>query len=206
MSRDPLDDIPPTTILLDRWNDGDQSALDALLGDHMEWIRARVVERLGDRLREFVETGDVVQETILEFLRYGPRVRIERGKQFRALLVRIAENVLRGNHRWWTARRRDMARRAPAPLESRIEIPDSRQGTPSAILGETERREWVRLGLELVDHAERDLIVLRDFEGLPHEEIARTLGVGVEAAKKRYQRAVGSLARTVAALQQGQFF
>lgn len=197
------DDVPKTTVLLDRWHDGDEQALDALLRDHLDWIRRSVGERIGGRLREFMETGDVVQETVLEFLRYGPRIRIEDGRRFRALLARIVENVLCGNHRWWSARRRDMARRQPARPESLIEIPDEGGVGPDEALIREQQTEWVRLGMELLEPGERDVLVLRDFDGLTHAAIAVRLGVSEEAAKKRYQRAVGTLGRIVAGLQRG---
>src|SRR5690606_38207743 len=83
-----------TTLLLDRWHAGDREALDRLVSTHLEWIRARLHERQGALLRERAETGDYVQQTLLEFLRYGPPFRLTDGDRFRGLLLTIAENVL----------------------------------------------------------------------------------------------------------------
>ena len=56
-----------------------------------------------------VESSDIVQDAALQFLKYGPRFILSDEEKFRALLVRIVENVLRDKHDWFSARRRAIA-------------------------------------------------------------------------------------------------
>lgn len=183
-----------TTILLDRWHGGDRAALDQLLEQHAGWIRSHVHRRLGGALRGRAETGDYVQETVLEFLRYGPRFRLSNGNHFRALLGRIAERVLSGNHRWWQARRRELARERGLPADSAIDLDAARRPTsPTQAAQRSERAQWIRLGLELLPHEQREVLVLRQFDGLGYREIAERLHSTAEAARKRYARAVAEL-------------
>lgn len=195
-----------TTLLLDRWHGGDVAALDELLAEHLDWIRARLHERQGEVLRNRAETGDYVQQTVLEFLRYGPPFRVTSGDRFRGLLLAIAENVLRGNSDWWTRRRRDLARERPLPADSVLDLDgaDRRPG-PREAAERTEAETWVRLGLELLAPDENRVIVLHDYDGLTHQQIGEQLGTSEEAARKRYQRAVSNLARVLGDIRRGAF-
>jgi len=75
---------------------------------HLPWIQKQVRLRLGSKLRAKGETCDYVQDAVVQFLHYGPRIMISSDRQFRALLARIVENALCDKHDWFTARRRDM--------------------------------------------------------------------------------------------------
>ena len=59
---------------LRRWNAGDAEGLKSLLENHLPWIEKYVRKRLGARLRQKAETQDIVQDAMLQFLRYGPRI------------------------------------------------------------------------------------------------------------------------------------
>ncbi|HMQ23284.1 MAG TPA: sigma factor, partial [Planctomycetota bacterium] len=99
-----------TYHLLERWHGGDEQALGVILERDLPWIRKRVEERCGDALRKRVDDEDLVQEAMLEVLRYGPRFLMSDRDQFRGLMVRIIENVIRGQHDFHNALRRELAR------------------------------------------------------------------------------------------------
>ncbi|MGE3171090.1 MAG: RNA polymerase sigma factor [Planctomycetota bacterium] len=192
----PLD----TTLLLDRWHGGDAQALDRLLEQHLPWIERRVRSRLGPLLAARTDAHDLVQETLLEFLRYGPRFRLQNGDHFRALLARIAENALRHEHDRWAAQRRQLLREHPLDRESVLCLDGP---SPSQLASANEDEAWLRLALELLPAPARALVVAHDFEARPHAEIARRLGVGEPIARKRYQRAVQQLAGYLGRLRSG---
>ena len=181
----------PTTMLLQRWHDGDRKALDELLGDHLAWITTHVHRRLGPVLRAKGETMDYVEDTIVEFLDHGPRFVLSNGKHFRALLARIAENVLAGNHRWWKAARRDLGRERPLSMDTVLVLdpPHAAQPSPSEHAERNEREALMRLGLELLQPEQREIIVLRDYRHVPLAEIAERLGTSSNTVQKRYERA-----------------
>ena len=189
-----------TTILLRRWHQGDAGALGSLLEEHLGWITHHVRTRLGRVLRRKAETVDYVEETILELLDHGPRFVVANGKHFRALVARIAENVLSGNHRWWMAARRAIDRECPIPRDSVLVLDPEHAPPPSAAAEHAEREALVRLGLELLRPEQREIIVLRDYQQVALADIAERLGTTTGTAQKRYERALQALARTVGAL------
>ena len=191
-----------TTILLQRWHDGDRKALDELLETHMSWIAGRVRRRVGAVLRAKAETVDYVEEAVVEFLDHGPRFVLTNGAHFRALMARIVENVLAGNHRWWTAARRDIGRERALPPDSVVVLdpPHDVVASPSEHAERHEREALLRIGLELLRPEQRDVIVMRDYRHLELFEIAERLEISSNTAQKRYERAIQALSRAVGAL------
>lgn len=192
----------PTRDLLKRWHGGDAEALDELLTANLEWIRSHVRRRLGDRLREKAETDDFVQESVVEMLRYGPRFVVDTQEQFRSLLGRIAENVLRGRARWFQRQRRRMSAERPLPASNVLDLRIS-VTTPSRELQRKERQAWMRLALELVSAADREVLLAREWENRPFAEIGADLGIDENAARMRFNRALARLARTARSLRAG---
>ena len=200
-------DIPDTTILLQRWNAGDETALQELLQLHLPWIQSHVHKRLGGLVRAKEETSDVVQNALVEFLRYGPRFQVSNEAHLRFLLGRIAENVLRDRHDYFTRRRRQAAREQPLPEDSVLELDaGTRDGQrPDAELERKQWQAWVRLALELIDPNDREVIVLRQWDELEFAQIAEKLGGSADSVRMRFQRALPKLALKIQQLQRGEF-
>lgn len=198
--------IPETTLLLQRWHAGDEKALHELLAQHLPWIQIHVRQRLGAALRAKEETVDVVQDALVEFLRYGPRFEVSNEAHLRFLLSRVAENVLRDRHDYFTRLRRKAAREQPLGDDSVLVLDGAeREPTrPDAALERKQWKEWVRLALELMDPEEREIIVLRQWEELEFADIGERLGIGADAARMRFQRALPSLAEKIRRLQRGE--
>lgn len=196
---------PETVELLLRWHSGDRAALDTLLERDLPWIHNVVRRRLGRHLRAKAETQDFVQDAIVEFLRYGPRVMVSDRKQFRALLARIVENVIRGQHDWFTARRRALSRERPLPADSvlRLDAGVERGPSPSQAADQRDWEALVRLALELLEGGDREVIVLREFEQTSFGSIGAKLGVSEDAARMRFYRAVLRLSDTIQKLRRG---
>ncbi len=194
-----------TYHLLERWHGGDEQALGVILERDLPWIRKRVEERCGDALRKRVDDEDLVQEAMLEVLRYGPRFLMSDRDQFRGLMVRIIENVIRGQHDFHNALRRELAREKPLPEQTRIDLdPAARSVTrPSQALDRNEREACVRLALELLDHEDREVLLLRQWKGLSFADIGQQLGVNENTARMRFNRALPRLARQVEHLEGG---
>lgn len=198
--------IPETTLLLRRWNGGDEAALQTLLELHLPWIRSQVSQRLGGLLRAKEETTDVVQDALIEFLRYGPRFEVANEAHLRYLLGRIAENILRDRHDFYTRRRRQASRERPLPEDSVLSLDPSgpEVGQPSDDLERKQWQAWVRLALELMEPADREVIVLRQWDELEFSEIAKRTGGSADGARMRFQRALPKLALRIQRLQRGE--
>lgn len=192
-----------TVQLLQGWHAGDGDCLNGLLERHLPFIRGVVRKRLGPELRKNAETGDYIQEAVVQVLKYSPRFKVTDDEHFRALLVRIVENSLRDRHHWFTAQRRDYHRVRPLPSDTVLDLDrvDGRQSdTPSQVAWNREREALVRLGVELLGPEDRRIVVLRDWKGLSFGEIAELLEINPRATQKRHDRARGRLVKKVKAL------
>jgi len=196
-----------TSIHLSRWHEGDRESLNILLEKHLPWIREQVHYKLGDKLRKRMETGDVVQEAVLQFLKFAPKIQTRSETCLRSLLLKIAEHVLYDKSDWFSAKRRNIAMEQPLPSDTVLflDFKADTKGTPSRLAMENEREAWIRLGVELLNFEDRRVVVLRDWDYLSFPEIAKQLGITSDAARMRYKRAVERLAETVGDLRRGEW-
>nr|HET7859730.1 RNA polymerase sigma factor [Caldimonas sp.] len=199
----PADDVTPQ--LLARWHQGDEAALNQLVALHLPWLRAHVDRRLGPFLRQRGEADDYLQDAIADFLRDGPRFQVRDGDQLRALLARIAENTLRDRNDWFRAKRRRLGTNVTLASDSVLALDPAlqRSTTPSRVADRTEVRDWVRLGLELLEAEDRKIILAREYDDRSFVEIGDELGMTANAVRMRWVRAVARLAALLKDLQAG---
>jgi RNA polymerase sigma factor (sigma-70 family) len=178
----------------------DRNVLDAWLAQELDWIRRLVERRVGARLRRLEDAQDVVQETLLAAIRYGPHLATGRREDARAVLARVVENRIRDRVEW-----HGRARRSPEREHGDSRSPEDQpfHDTPSSEAMRNEDSASLHLALELLDPDDREVIRLREFEGLPFSAIADRLDVGASGARMRYRRALPKLARKLAALKRG---
>lgn len=195
-----------TARRLNQWHRGDRQGLEALLELHLPWIREQVHKRMGPVLRMRGETGDYVQEAVVTVLKSGPRFVVSDERHFRALVYKIVENTLKKQYRRYTAQRRDLKLDRPLPSDTVLWLdpPDGSISTPSKIAAQKEREEFIRLGLELMEPEDQELIDLRQRDELSYAEIGERLGISEGAAHMKHSRTVRRLARKVRALRNGQ--
>jgi RNA polymerase sigma factor (sigma-70 family) len=190
--------------LLQRWCDGDAVAIDELLQRVLPRVRALAHERLGATLRRKDETHDIVQDAMLEFLRYGQRFKVADEGAFHALLARIVVNVIADHHAWFTRKRRDMHRESGRAGSGSTVIDLASPATdPGAGAARTEELELIRLAIELMPSPERDILVRRQFDGESFVAIGAALDMGADTVRKRFDRALPRLAQRVRSLRLG---
>jgi len=184
---------------LTQWHQGDQEGLNLLLKRHLPWIRKHVQKRLGPKLRGMFESGDIVQEAVIQFLKYGPKILISDDQQFRAFLACIIENVLRDKNDWYTAKRREIARQHPLPSDTVLQLDSNYHSdkTPSKYVERHEREAWLRLGMELLTPKDREILILRQWNSMPYDKIGDRLDISANTARMRNDRAIGRLAKIV---------
>jgi len=194
--------LSQTAICLQQWHRGDKRGLDHLVKKHLPWIEARVRSRLGGFLRDKAESTDYVNDAMIEVLKYTPPFMISSEAQFRALVAKIIENVLRDKNDWYRARRRDQARNRPLHPDTILyfDSPTGKVPTPSRIAEMQEHEALLRLGMDILDPGDREVLVLSEWEGLRHAEVGKRLGISTAAASKRKERALSRLSDIVAAL------
>ena len=174
---------PPTDhALLDAARRGDRSAIDALLERH----QARIY-RFGMKMcRNPEDAQDVLQETLLAMARSVGDFREE--SSISTWLYSIA--------RGFCVKKRRKSKFAPERLGSlETDVPaevhrllDPRR-LPDEELADKELQEALEKSIDLLDPIYREVLLLRDIEGLTAPEVADVLGVSVDAVKSRLHRA-----------------
>ena len=199
-------DSHKTRELIARWQGGDRDALEELIVADLPWVTEQVRSRLGPVLRGKAETQDYVQDAMVEILGYLPRLPVENRRRFRSLVARIIENNLRDRHDWHRAKRRDVQRdqRLATAVEPDGEPLGALPKSPTQSASRREEGASLRLALHLLEPLDRLVIVRRDWDGLTFAEIADGLGVGEDAARKRYNKALPKLMQSLARLRAGE--
>ncbi len=165
----------------------------------------RFVERFGPMIFSFglrmcgnrEDAEDVLQETLIKVF---TRLRtLQDPEALRAWLWRIVANECRMSRRG----PRDPSRQVNieellAPREeggAPLELPDPDAPDPEASTMRLQDRERLEEAIRNLPPAYRIILLLRDFEGLTSEEVARALGISVPNAKVRLHRARLALRR-----------
>jgi RNA polymerase sigma-70 factor (ECF subfamily) len=161
---------------------GDRQALEALLLRHQAQVY-----RFGLKLcRDPEDARDVLQDTLLAMARGVGDFR--GASSVSTWLYAIARSACIKKRR----------RRKDAPREVRS-LDGDRSGeatrvadptpAPDALLGERESALALERAIDALDPKYREVLLLRDVEGLPAREVAEVLGLGVQAVKSRLHRA-----------------
>ena len=197
--------------VLERSASEDDSTVERLLAEHMEWIRLRVRARLGPGLRNRVDSLDLAQEAAIRLLKYLENS--DRGlksratpQEFRALMRKIVENAIRDENDRWRAGKRDYRKDRAIASEGRLlaDPPRGEHASPSTEAVHQEQRELLEVALSMMGSDDRQMIILRDLEKKSFPEIAKELGQNANAVRMRYNRALPKLERWVMRLLRGE--
>ena len=134
------------------------------------------------------DAEDVVQDAYVRALAGADRFR---GGDPRAWLLSIVRNACYSSHRHRRVRQTTDFDEAVHGEDTVTPSPEQR-----AIDRDTSRR--VRLAIERLAPEFREVIVLREFEGLPYKEIAGVLGAPIGTVMSRLSRARAQLAAALA--------
>ncbi len=192
-------DLDETKSLLERANNGEEAAFQALFRRHQARLLQAIALRMDRRVAARVDASDVLQETYLEAFKRLPRYLQLRPMPFYLWLCWIArEKVLALHRRHLGADKRAVTHETPLlPADSSATFVSAviagHEPSPSQALAKTELAERLRLALGKLDEDERDLILWRHFEQLNTREMAQLLEISEAAAAKRYIRAVERL-------------
>jgi RNA polymerase sigma-70 factor (ECF subfamily) len=180
------------TQFLENLKAGDPAAFDQLVNRYSPDIYALLV-RLTEDLEE---AKDLTQETFLRALR---NIKSFRGEaDIKTWLFRIAINESRNRRRWWMRRKKNVTVSLEAETETlglneRIASPSSENPEMAAI--NHERGQAIQQALQELPQNYREVIILRDIEGLTYEEIASALQANVGTIKSRIARGRDELRR-----------
>lgn len=177
---------------------GDRDAFAALVSAYEGKIYNLALRYLGNR----EDAMDASQEVFLRVFRFLPGFQEESG--FSTWIYRIGVNVCKD----MLAKR---TKRGELPLEipdeeedyRTAEVADSRYD-PEAIVEQADLRESLAEAIGQLPQQQREMIVLRDIQGLSYEEIGQVLSLEAGTVKSRLSRARENLRKKL--LQSGNIF
>ncbi len=182
------------TLLIERLRAGEATAFDRLVTDFSGDVYALLYRLTEDR----EEARDLTQETFLQAFRSVAHFRGD--ADLKTWLYRIAVNQARNRWRWWRRRRRSVTVSIDAadgdgdtPLSARLA--DQNGSDPEQLALAREREQALFTALRSLARPFREVVVLRDIEGLSYEEVAAALQISVGTVKSRLSRGRTELRR-----------
>lgn len=168
-------------------------------GDALAWetlvrrFQARIYGLARHYVRDPEEARDLAQEIFVRI--YRKLDGFQGGDAFVPWMLRVARNCC-------IDRIRRLEARPPAHDVPADEARDLVAGGPSpeAEGAASERRRMLERGLDALAHDHREVLILKEIEGLKVEEISAMLGVPSGTIKSRAARARAELARVIVAL------
>ena len=173
-----------TRSLWQRARSGDRSAYDRLFALHADRALLYTRARLGARLREKMESQDVLQEAYLAAYRDFEQFEYTDESAFTRWLCRIIDN-----------RVRDLGDHHGAAKRQAVALPTLEGTGPVTALDRAEHRRRVERALDALEEDHRQVILLRFFEGLTAEEAGQRMSRSAGAVRKLTARALAELGR-----------
>lgn len=168
------------TLLIDELREGDMAALAILVEKYK-----RLVYRVAIQItKNHEDANDVMQDTFLKV--YESIHSFRKDAAFETWLYRIVVN-----HATNLVKRRERRRESPLSGTSEMEIhPDLRRtadlaNNPHLNLEKKERQRWVTQAINSLPLKQRTVVILHEFEGLTHPEIASILNCSEGTVRSR---------------------
>jgi RNA polymerase sigma-70 factor (ECF subfamily) len=191
-----------TQELLVHARQGEAGAVDRLLERHREPLRRMIGLRLDPALAQRIDASDVVQEVLLEASRRLSDYLKDPAMPFHLWLRHIAkDHMIDAHRRHRGAQKRSLDREQslrPAILadQSSFELAGQfvdQELTPASAAIRDELKRRLDAALAQLDDDDREVILMRHFEQLSNQDVARALELTEAAASMRYLRALRRL-------------
>jgi RNA polymerase sigma-70 factor (ECF subfamily) len=187
-------DSTETQHLLEQARAGLVEARDALLERHRPYLRRLVEARLDPKIQARVDPSDVVQEAQMEANRRLNDYLKAPSLPFRLWVRQIAYDrllMLRRHH--LGAARRTVDREIPLSDQSSLHLAGqilADSPTPSQQLVQQELARRVQQAVGRLPEGEREVLIMRNLEGLSNRETAQVLQIDPATASRRFGRAL----------------
>ena len=181
--------------------------LGALFEEHRKRLLKMVHLRMDPRLKQRIGASDVIQDAFVDVDRRIDEYLDDPKMPFFLWLRLLTSQRLVDLHRHHVgAKKRDVRKQVraaigPMPRATSVALVNRLMDggtTPTQALERVEAREAMVAALDAMDAKDRDVLVLRHFEGLSNTETALELGLEKAAASKRHVRALQRLGEILA--------
>jgi len=168
----------------------DNEAIDRLYQRYAPRLLSYIRLKIGRRLREKMESGDILQAALLKSYQHLDEFRGSNGRALMAWLAKIAEREIVDRADYHGRQRR--ATGLESPIDDRSEIAARVRSALSQVIL-NERASELEAAIESLSDAHREVILLRKFEELSFPDISRRLGKSEDACRMLFARAMTAL-------------
>jgi RNA polymerase sigma-70 factor (ECF subfamily) len=178
---------------LGRLRRGKTEALADLFEHYRSQLRLMVQLRIGDQLAARLDASDVLQDTFVDASKkVEAYVNDPRVSCFVWLRRLTSDRLIALQRKHLGAKLRSVNRELRLPETSSEMLAKGlvKDSSPSANMATAEVREHVQRALMRLPAADREVILMRNIEGLSNNLVAEVLGVSVSAATMRHGRAL----------------
>jgi RNA polymerase sigma-70 factor (ECF subfamily) len=173
---------------------GDREALWELTGAWRPYLKAVASDVLGNNVVGKVDPSDIVQAALMAAMQGIAGFRGNTAADWQAWIVAIVRNEARQAQRHWRRQRRDVECEQAVALESNVQQPlAGPDSSPSHRALRRERASRLLLAISQLGADDRQIIELRHFRGLSHEDAAQQMGKSSAAVRKLWGRALAHL-------------
>jgi len=194
-----LDEVPDLSYsmeLVQKVQDGQDTALDELLRRYTPRLKRIIGIKLGPGLRRRVEADDIAQEVFMIAVRKIEQLELRSKASILQWLTKIAENVIRAKAEYFSAQKRNPKNEVrlqdlgAASDEFAVQVPIE-EPSPSQQALRSEFQGLIDSYVEELDPTDyRDVILFRDYQECEWEEVREQLErPTVAAAQELYRRA-----------------
>lgn len=186
---------------------GDEGAYDRLFRRYQDRLRLVIRLRMGRRLRSVLDSGDVLQETLLAAVKAFDRFEARDEASLVNWLSKLAERQIQGALDHHGAQKRDLARNVPLhvhpPSLSTRNLLHQLVGESTPPLDnvvEAEQSAAIETCVAELPEDLRELIVLRDYMQAPWDTVAEECArPSADAARMAHARALVELGKCLRA-------
>ena len=173
---------------------GEDAAREALFARYSERVLDVVRVRLGPKLRTWLESGDILQETLAEALRSLERLEMQDPSSLIRWLSGIVEHRIQARLRHHGALKRSAEREVE--LEPAVAAETRRVPRPDREAARREERDTVAECLSTLAEHEREVVLLRDYAGCDWATVADQCDLpSPDAARMLHARVLTRLGR-----------
>ena len=199
-----------TAELLVNVREGQQDAVEELLGRHRDSLRRMIAIRLDQRNMQRLDVSDVVQDVLIEANRRLVDYVNNPSIPFHLWIRQIAKDrIIDAHRRHRLSAKRSIDREQPMgggqnqPDQSTMELANQFRDaalTPAAAATQRELARHIEMAIQHLRDGDREVILMRHYEQHNNQEIAQALGLSEPAASMRYLRAVKRLREVIESL------
>ncbi len=198
--------------LVERLKDQDHSALAELFEINRDRLSRMVSIRMDRRLKGRIDATDVLQEAYLILSKkIGNFADYPDMSPYVWMRLTVSDRLIALHRKHIHAGKRDARKeismsQPASPDESSAEIVDTLADTVSSVGGKVARAEvtkMIKATLECMEDKDREIILMRIFEGMSNTEAAQALNLTANGASSRFSRAMDRLQKDVLKTESG---